>query len=75
MSRDLDRFGDRLPERRGGVPWGWVGVGAIAGIAGMLAVQTVLAIVFGLVKWAALGVVVAVIAWLVIIGPPSRKKD
>jgi hypothetical protein len=75
MSGLPDRFGERLPERRtGGVPWGWVGVGAVAGIAAMLVVQTVLAIVFGLVRWAVIGVAVAAIGWLVIVGPPDRKR-
>ncbi len=65
-----------MPDKRGGVPWGWVAVGAVAAVGGVLLVQVALSIVFGLVRSAALVVVLAVIAWLVIVGPPSfgRKK-
>ncbi len=65
-----------VPDRRSGVPWGWVAVGAVAAVAAVLLIQVVLSIVFGLVRSAAVVVVLAVIAWLVIVGPPDfgRKK-
>jgi hypothetical protein len=67
--------GRRVPEpRRGGVPWGWVAVGAVGALGVVLVIQTVLAVIFGLFRLALIGAAVAAIAWLVIIGPPSRKR-
>jgi hypothetical protein len=74
VTRLPDPAGGRLPDRRGGVPWAWVAVGAVGGLVVMLLIQTVLAIVFGLVRWAVIGVVAAAIGWLVIVGPPDRKR-
>jgi hypothetical protein len=70
-----DRFGDPSPgRRRGGVPWGWVAMGAAGALVVVVILQAVLALFFGLIRLAFIGVAVAAIAWLVIIGPPSRRR-
>jgi hypothetical protein len=62
------------PARRSGVPWGWVAVGAVAALAVVTVVQVVLAFLFGLVRLAIVVVAIAVIGWLVVVGPPDRKR-
>jgi hypothetical protein len=70
-----DRRGDRLPDRgSGGVPWGWVATGAVGALVAVVLVQAVLALVFGLIRFAVLGAAVVAIGWLVIVGPPSRRR-
>ena len=70
----LERSRGRLPAERRGVPWGWVAVGAVGGIAAMAVLDAVLGFVFGVVRLAVIVAGVAVLAWLVLIGPPDRRR-
>ena len=69
-----DRYRGGLPEERRGVPWGWIALGAVGALAVVVVVQTLLAIVLGLVKAAVVVVALAALAWVVIIGPPDLRR-
>lgn len=74
MTRLPEPARGRVPEGRGGVPWGWVAVGAVGALVVIAVVQTVLAFLFGLLRLGLIAAAVAVIGWLVLIGPPERKR-
>jgi hypothetical protein len=66
---------DRRPApRRGGAPWGWIAVGAVGALVVVSVINVVLGVVFGLIRLALIGLAVVGIAWLLLIGPPTRRR-
>jgi hypothetical protein len=68
-----------LEPRRGGRPARFsrttLGIGIAIGLAAALLVNVVVAFLVGLAKMAIIGVIVAVVAYVVIVGPPWWKDD
>jgi hypothetical protein len=65
--------GHRPPARRG-APGGWIAVGAVGALVVVSVLNVVLGFVFGLIRLAVIGLGIAAIAWLVLVGPPSRRR-
>jgi hypothetical protein len=72
MAGDLERY--RGPDRPARFSKTTLGVGIVIGLVAALAVNFVVALITGLIRFAVVGTIVVAVAYLVIIGPPSRKR-
>jgi hypothetical protein len=72
MAGDLERYGGTGRPAR--FSKATLGVGIAIGLVAALAVNFLVALITGLIRFAVVGTIVIVIGYLVIVGPPSRKR-